>query len=211
MKFPDRQTAGENTLLYFVRFPEPGKVKTRLGADIGMERAAEIYRDMVESGLALLESLEHQGVRIVTVFTPASRRKEMREWLGPSRLLEAQSEGNLGDRLSSAFQMAFDSGGRRIIALGSDTLGFTADLLRSAFLKLERADAVLGPAVDGGYYLIGLSQFRREVFGNIPWSTSRVAEETLSRFRSFRISYEILAELSDLDDIAAMREWERNR
>ena len=143
-----------STLLYFVKYPEPGKVKTRLAKTIGSEAAARAYQGLAEGNFSVVKSLNSATVQTNVVFDPEEKEKEIRSWLLNAADYWSQKGEDLGERLALAFQQAFDEGTKSALALGSDTLGLPPQILHRALDALNYYDAVLGPAKDGGYYLI---------------------------------------------------------
>ncbi|MBI4230214.1 MAG: TIGR04282 family arsenosugar biosynthesis glycosyltransferase [Planctomycetes bacterium] len=191
-----------DTLLVFARYPEAGKVKTRLARDLGVRRALAVYRSLLRRTLDLAIARDTAGQRVRIRVAPARRLESFRS--GPGRRLPclAQSGGDLGNRLRRAFEHAWREGSRRIVVIGSDCPGLTARHLDRAFRELRAADAVLGPARDGGYYLLGLSRPAGRVFDRIPWSTDRVLATTLARMRRLRLTHRLLGTLRDVDTAA---------
>ena len=212
-KMPEKQ----KSLIYFVKYPEPGKVKTRLAKSVGFEKAARIYRDLAEANLAVLASTRVEGVRVLVAFDPPEREIAFKKWLSASYHYFPQRGENLGSRLKNAFAYVFDTFGGDVIVSGSDTLGLRKDLILSAFNLLAKNKVVLGPAKDGGYYLVGLSEVVSNLFRDIPWSSNQVMERTLQRVREQSLVYALLPELEDLDEyeqkisntIGDMHEWRR--
>lgn len=199
-----RRFDSPDTLLYFVKYPEPGKVKTRLARSVGQERAAELYRELAEKNLKLLREKMPGTVAdfsIILACEPANKIEQFRDWLGKDFQYWPQRGEGLGERLRAAFQQAFDEGASKVLALGSDTLGIKAEILRRAFDALKAHDVVIGPARDGGYYLIGASLARPSLFKDIPWSSPEVFSTTLERVRESNLSYYLLPELEDLDEV----------
>jgi len=188
------------SLLYFVKYPEPGKVKTRLAKTVGFEEAARRYRDLAEMNLKNLNSLTSQHVSIIITFDPPESESRMRSWLSDRYSYLPQSGPELGSRLRNAFQEMFQKGARKVLAIGSDTLGLEAKVVEEAFRELDSHDVVLGPAKDGGYYLIGLSRYEPELFQGIPWSSSSVLSTTLFIIQKKRLIFHLLKEMEDLDE-----------
>jgi len=198
------------TILVFVRAPELGRVKTRLAAEIGAERALAAYR--ILGRRAVRAALGTGGCAEVRVhFTPAGSRDLVARWLGTGAELVPQVDGDLGARLSAAFGDAFASGRSPVIVIGSDIPGIDPSLIRRALVALRDADAVIGPAEDGGYYLLGLRSPASSVFERIEWSTERVLSQTLERLASCRITPVTLPELRDVDGAADMPAWLADR
>lgn len=189
-------------LLYFVKYPEPGKVKTRLARTIGYEAAAAMYRKLAEKNFRVLQSLDDSRLETCVMFDPPEAEPQIRAWLkGKNCSYLAQKGGDLGERLAHAFQSAFAGGAEKAMAIGSDTLDFKPMLVEQASELLESKEVVIGPAKDGGYYLIGLSRPDFSVFKNIPWSTPEVLTATLKRVRKRRLVWELLPVLEDLDEL----------
>ena len=195
----------KKVLLYFVKYPEPGRVKTRLARVLGNEEAARNYRELAERNLEILRPLEGSDVSIVVAFDPPEAEREIRSWLSDGPIYLPQKGNGLGERLRLAFERVFDSGAEKGVALGSDTLKLQAEIIERAYRALDDFDLVLGPAKDGGYYLIGLTRPLPELFQNIPWSTPAVCESTLAVAHRLDLSYFFLEELEDLDGIENCR------
>jgi rSAM/selenodomain-associated transferase 1 len=192
-----------NALVVFVKHPRPGAVKTRLAAAIGPEAAADLYRALVEHVLEATTPRPGDYERLV-FFDPPGALEEMRTWLPGVRLL-AQQGGDLGERMADALARAFARGARRVAIVGTDAPGVTREAVGQALRALDAADVALGPAEDGGYYLLALREPRPELFSGIAWSTSNVAAETRARASSSRLSVRELPALRDLDTVDDLR------
>lgn len=188
-------------VLYFVKYPEPGKVKTRLAKSIGIEAAANAYRGLAESGFRTLQELARNEFKVTVMFDPPDKEREIKEWLSGASDYVSQKGNDLGDRLSNAFKKSFSEEACAVIALGSDTLGLKKEVIEKAFDTLQYYDVAIGPAKDGGYYLIGCKEINENLFENIPWSTPDVLEATLGWIREEGLSYGLLPELEDLDEL----------
>lgn len=182
-------------LIVFVRAPRPGQVKTRLARALGPTAACAAYRALVESLLRRLAGLPN----VVLRFTPDDARAEIAAWLAPGWRAAAQGAGDLGARLQTAFAAAFDAGARRVVVIGSDCPDVTEADVRQAWRALREHDVVVGPAHDGGYWLIGLRAPRPELFAGVAWSTSRVLEQTLALARARGLRVHRLRALRDVD------------
>jgi hypothetical protein len=191
----------------FIKRAEPGEVKTRLGAAIGAEAAALLYRAFVADLVETIEQLSE--ARKVVFFTPPSALRACRTLCRRSsgRLpggieFRPQASGALGRRLRTAFAELFGAGASEAILVGSDCPTLHVGVLTDAIGALRRCDLVLGPSEDGGYYLIGMRQPQPDLFRRVPWSTDRVLEITLRRARSRRLRTVVLPHLRDVDDVA---------
>ncbi len=192
------------SLLIFFRFPEAGRVKTRLIPRLGPEGAAALYRRLAEHVLRQARLVSRSRLACAAFVEPPEKLEEARRWIGPEWaergwLVLPQGGEDLGRRMAAAFEWAFASGARRAVAIGTDCLDAGAETLDAAFEALSSADAVLGPALDGGYYLLGLARMIPEVFHGIEWSTARVLEATKIRLAAAGASFRELATLRDLD------------
>jgi rSAM/selenodomain-associated transferase 1 len=193
----------ERALVVFVKHARPGVVKTRLAASIGDEAAAALYRALVEHVLEATTPRPGDYERLV-FFDPPEALAEMRDWLPGVRLL-AQCGGNLGARMSDAFAKAFARGASRVAIVGTDTPDVTRDTVREALRALDAADGAIGPAEDGGYYLLALREPRPQLFEGLAWSTPTVAAETRNRAAALRLTLHELPTLSDLDTLDDLR------
>lgn len=182
-------------LVIFVRAPRPGEVKTRLAQTLGPGAACAAYRLLVQTLLGRLAASSDVELR----FTPADALAEIQPWLQPGWLAQAQDEGDLGARMQSAFSAAFRSGMHRVVIIGSDCPEVTTADIDAAWTALLTHDLVLGPARDGGYWLIGLRRPRPALFHRMPWSTDQVLPETLRRAAAARLRVQLLRELADVD------------
>lgn len=192
----------EHRLIVFLKAPRPGGVKTRLAETLGVAQACAAYRRLVETLLRQLAVLEH----VELCFAPDDAASEIEPWAQPTWQLTKQGNGDLGCRLDRAFQRAFDEGARRVVIIGSDCLDVGPSDVEAAWSALLSHDAVLGPATDGGYWLIGLRAPRPELFADVPWSTNNVLRETLARCRATGLKTLLLRELADVDTEA---DWRR--
>jgi uncharacterized protein len=190
-------------LLVFLKAPRVGSVKTRLAAAIGDVAAAAAYRAMVEHQLRSVPS----GWQVRVMYTPADAATEMRSWLGNEVELLPQSDGDLGARLRSGFLRAIVPDGRPVIAIGGDCPALDTGCLNAAAAALSATDVVIGPARDGGYYLIGSRQRHDSLFHEIQWSSPHVLSQTLERARSAGLSVRLLEEKEDVDDAPAWQRW----
>lgn len=201
-------------VLIFTKYPTPGYAKTRLIPAVGKARAADISRQLSERIVAVVRSLLTSSPlapqltsRIYYASSAAERgeKERMREWLGTHDLAEsrevllAQTNGDLGHRLHAAFCASFRDGARKAVVVGADIPEIDAALLEDAFKQLDQADIVIGPAQDGGYYLLGMKTPCSFLFKNVPWSTSQVFETTISLAKARKLSLATLRSLRDVD------------
>lgn len=186
-------------ILLFLKWPEPGRVKTRLAATLGAERAAEIYRILVAEVVRRLPG----DAELVVMFDPPERRAEIEGWIrgmrgGEARFV-AQAQGDLGVRLERAFAAAFALGFEKVAAIGSDCVEITPEIFVEAWRALDAGDAAVGPSADGGYYLLALRRECPRLFAGIAWSTGAVFTQTMERAEKTGLRVRILPTLRDVD------------
>jgi rSAM/selenodomain-associated transferase 1 len=200
----------DRALIVFLKHPEPGAVKTRLVPALGAETAAAVYRALTEE--VLRATVPRRGeYETLVFFDPPGAAPAIRAWL-PGLRLFAQSPGDLGARMSAAFTRAFDRGARRVAIVGTDTPTVSRDTVAGALDALDGADLVVGPAEDGGYYLLALGEPHPELFEDVAWSTPTVLEETLARAATGRLRVRQLERRRDVDTLEDLRaEWPRIR
>jgi rSAM/selenodomain-associated transferase 1 len=196
-----------NVILFFIKYPTPGKVKTRIATTVGAARAAEIYRRLAERVCSCLP----RDAEIIAVFDPPTKRAEIEEWLTPlSPFLKfiPQHSGDLGTRLSAAFAAAFNppTVQKKVAAIGSDCVDLDTAIFAETWRALDQDDCVIGPAGDGGYYLLALRKPAPTLFSKINWSTERVLNQTLTRAAAAQLSVHLLPKLTDID---TEEEWRR--
>ena len=194
-------------LIIFTRYPEPGKTKTRLIPLLGAEGAATLQRQMTEHKLAEVNQLQAFYPLSVQVHFVGGNEQLMQEWLGLNWVYRRQSEGDIGDRMASAFQASFAAGMTAVVLIGSDCPELNAPLMVEAFQLLRQHDLVLGPALDGGYYLIGLRRLIPELFTGIPWSTAEVLQQTITIAKRLGLAVAKLPLLSDVDRPEDLSVW----
>lgn len=179
----------------FIKNPRLGQVKTRLAATMGAEEALRIYQYLLNQ------------TKAVSLSSPAER------WLWYSELPDQedgweshlfhkmqQTSGDLGHRMSAAFEAAFAAGAEKAVLIGSDCPYLRPDLLEQAFLGLDKEEVVIGPTFDGGYYLIGMRRWLPMLFEGISWSTETVFSETLQRMKAIGVVGIVLDRLADIDE-----------
>ena len=202
----------ENHLGLFAKFWEPGRVKTRLAATLGDQLACELYQIFL---FHLLESVVSVTEQSTVVFSPSNQQADFRAAISSDWSLEAQSEGDLGDRMRNFFSKRLPSDATtgesanetsslsqttKVIAIGADCPQLPASEIQVAFDLLDHNDVVIGPSTDGGYYLLGMQGSLVEVFDGIDWSTPAVLPQTIQRLDKLNKSHALLAERTDVDD-----------
>jgi rSAM/selenodomain-associated transferase 1 len=188
----------DTAIIVFVKNPKKGTVKTRLAKDIGEEQALQIYLKLIDYTKAVLDQT---NMHKVVAFSSELMNEQV--WNGFQQTIQRGSD--LGAKLACAFQdylQDFD----KVVIIGSDCAEITSGHLLEASRKLNDQDVVLGPAKDGGYYLIGMRRFVPQLFVDMPWSSPNLLEMSLEKLELLSISYALLEELSDVDYLS---DWEK--
>ena len=193
-------------VILFCKFPEAGKVKTRLGCELGDERAVAAHRELTEQTVRTLKRLSDHWHRRIQ-FAPSGQEAAMRGWLGDGFEYRPQSGGDLGQRMLAAGQRAEAEGFVPMVLIGSDCPDLKRHHLLQAADLLKEADLVLGPCPDGGYYLIAFRSPAPELFQEMKWSQSSVCEETRRRAQDLGLKVAELEMLSDVDTMEDFRQW----
>ncbi|MFZ6663776.1 TIGR04282 family arsenosugar biosynthesis glycosyltransferase [Peijinzhouia sedimentorum] len=185
-------------LIIFVKSPIAGEVKTRLAADIGDEKALEIYWQLLQ--ITKKVALQFNGSKMIW---------SNKDWIDNSDFwpIEAfqfhlQKGSSLGEKMAQAFEFHFKESFTKLILIGSDCPEINILILNEAEQALDHHDLVIGPAADGGYYLIAMKEVHYELFQNMEWSHAQVLEQSLQRAKSKSLSIHMLQTLSDIDNVA---------
>ena len=184
----------ESGLIIFIKNPVAGKVKTRLAATIGDQRALGVYLNLMqhtrETALAVASN------RYLFYDTELNSKDD---WSPQDYIKEVQVNGDLGDRMQAAFKKVL-ANCKKAVIIGSDCPEINPQVIESALRKLDLADVIIGPTYDGGYYLLGMKEHHPELFTAMTWSIDSVYEETLSRIKKKGLLYAACPMLSDMDN-----------
>ncbi len=184
----------DSVIMVFTKNPEKGKVKTRLAKTVGNEKALQVYQKLLRITKSVTDQLD------VSKQVWYSRFIENGDiWSDCNYEKQLQKGENLGLRMQHAFKKAFADGYQNVVIIGSDCSALNPELIEQSFRELDNYQAFIGPASDGGYYLLGMSAFYPTLFEDKPWSTSSVFEETTRQFEEMNISYKQLPVLNDID------------
>lgn len=190
-------------LIVFLKSPRPGFVKTRLAGRLGAEPACEVYRNLTAALLERIKPYPNVELRI----SPDDAAASHSDWLlRDCWHCQGQGVGNLGSRLTRAFGESFAAGRRKVMAIGSDCPYVEPTHLRDGFERLISASVVLGPALDGGYWLLGMNRYLPSLFEGISWGGDEVLEQTLQRTAVLGVQTAMLETLEDVDD---WESWQR--
>jgi len=194
-------------LVVFAREPVLGRVKTRLAAGIGAEQALAVYRELLALTAAAVTTAQIPATVWLAEAPAGGHPAQPRpEWPGlPWRVQPAAD--SLGARMAHAFGEAFAAGAGRVVVIGTDCPGLSAELLRQAFDQLLSHDLVVGPADDGGYYLLGMNKLEAELFSNKDWSTATVLPDTLADAARLGLRVAQLPTLHDVDSAQDLATW----
>jgi len=186
-------------LIIFIKYPQPGQVKSRLAKDFDSDFAAGLYKAFV---LDILECAVNGDWQLRIYFDPPEKEAEIKKLFGNDHEYRPQRGADLGTRMKNAFADCFSEGFKSVVLIGSDFPDLHLKIIEDAFALLDSSsDAVIGPAVDGGYYLIGLKteMFLPDIFFGLPWSTVSVFSETVKILKTCGQRTEILQEWHDVD------------
>lgn len=191
-----------DTLIIFLRNPEKGLVKTRLARTMGNDAAYETYLILLEMALEMARQLKH--IHIKLYFSNHLPKPE--EWPGEGFEKSLQKGTDLGSRMGSAFEDTL-AATKKAVLIGTDCPDLSEEIIRMAFSQLDHYDVVIGPARDGGYYLLGLKSPAPFLFTDMPWSTAEVLRLTMERLHERELSTYLLPVLNDIDEEADWKEW----
>ena len=200
---PEPSLDKDECLLFFIKHPEKGKVKTRLSKDLPKENIPHLYKCFVED---LMSTLLKTG-RPVLIFYSGSEKKQFQDWLGKEHSFIAQKGRNLGERMKNAFEKAFSFDYKKAVIIGSDSPDIPLKTFELSFSKLASNDVVIGPSIDGGYYLLGFrdATFDPYFFEKMQWSHALVFEETIKRMRQKNRSVWKLPLWHDIDNLESLK------
>ncbi|MET3114197.1 rSAM/selenodomain-associated transferase 1 [Pedobacter sp. CG_S7] len=195
----------KQAILIFVKNAVKGKVKTRLAATLGDDVAFDIYQQLLKHTENCTDSLVTDKIVFYSDYLEA-----VDIWNNGTYHKQTQVGSDLGERMHNAFEYAFANGYKQVAIIGSDCFEINAAIIEKAFVQLGHSDVVLGPALDGGYYLLGLKSPCHEIFQDIQWSTDQVLIQTMQVCHKLGLKTTQLQELSDIDNEADLKKWITN-
>jgi uncharacterized protein len=193
----------KNALIVFVK--NGSNVKTRIANETNVETALSVYAALVNNCASLCTNLNE--IDVLVYYSPEITDEDL--WNSIAYKKNTQAEGDLGNKMKSAFEQTLSIYAKSII-IGSDCPYITQNHIYSAFESLNKADVVIGPATDGGYYLLGMSRYTPQIFEGIAWSTQSVYYDTIDVLFSERKSVQVLERLSDVDHYSDYLDWCKN-
>lgn len=182
-------------LLILVKNPIQGKVKTRLAATIGNVEALAVYQYLLQYTQTITS---HLPLNKIVFYSDTIEEQDL--WDNNIYLKKAQTGADLGERIANAFTYAFAQGNKEVAVIGSDCPELTDAIIRNTFVHLQNHDVVVGPAKDGGYYLLAMKKMYPSLLKDITWSTDKVLQQTLAACKKAHLSFYLLPELSDVDN-----------
>lgn len=197
------------TIVVFARAPDLGQVKTRLAAEVGEREALAIYMWLAENTVRVVASLPHCDC--IIAYTPTDAVVRMRDWLGSRFSYEAQCDGDLGARMTHAFNRRFEENAERVLLIGTDAPAVDRGVLEEGFAALGHNDVVFGPALDGGYYVIGLRAPQTVLFESVSWSQTDTLSRSIAAARRARLSLHLLPQRFDIDTGSDWHRWLKMR
>ena len=181
-------------LLIFVKNLVSGKVKTRLAVTIGNDGAMLVYKQLIQHTVSITQDLPFEKI---VYYSDTIENQDL--WNNQIYQKQVQSGNDLGQRMQQAFAFAFRKGNQKLVIIGTDCLEINSTHIINSFHWLKTHDVVIGPARDGGYYLLAMKQMHVQLFENIQWSTEHVLKQTLTVCRALNLTVHLLPELSDID------------
>jgi rSAM/selenodomain-associated transferase 1 len=195
-----------NALIIFTRNPVLGRVKTRLAKTIGKKKALEVYRDLLFHTMTETQSIDCDKYLF---YDEAIDPNDI--WSNDIYKKRVQFGFELGDKMQNAFELLFKQGYRKCIIIGSDSFELKRKHIIEALEKLEHNDVVIGPAEDGGYYLLGLKKVIPSIFKNKDWGNSSVLSDTLKNLENATIDFlEILNDIDTIEDLEKSKHYQLN-
>ncbi len=186
----------DDRLIIFARNPEKGKVKSRLAKDIGEDQALGVYHKLLNYTKEITKKLNCDKAVYYSEYVDHNDL-----WDNMIYDKHLQQGADLGERMQDAFSRAFAEGKKRVIIIGSDCMELESYMIKEAFAVLDSNDVVLGPARDGGYYLLGMKSFLPTLFEEKPWSSPDLLMDTILDLKKMNASYYLLKTLNDIDTI----------
>jgi uncharacterized protein len=199
----------ENRLIIFTRCPEPGCCKTRLIPALGADGAAAVHETLIQHTMLWIGSAADEGIAVEVRYT-GDNLERLRVLCGAAVekiRFEPQQGEDLGDRLANALGFAVQQGSPKVAIIGTDCPALDLATVKMSFAHLDERDLVLGPAADGGYYLIASRKPAVQLFQNISWGGPTVLHETLRRAQDLHLTFELLPSLPDIDRPEDLGSW----
>ena len=192
-------------LIILVKNLIPGSVKTRLAEDIGIDGALDVYQFLVECTFEETRNVACDKAVYYSEYVELGDIFESQDYQQ-----KTQKGADLGERMTNAFDTAFKEGYDRVVIIGSDCFELKENHIEDAFYALDEHDLVIGPAKDGGYYLLGMKQPNPTLFGNKTYSHEKVLNELLTEVAKLDLAFDLLTELNDIDTLQDLKDSDIN-
>ena len=200
----------KSALIIFVKFPEHGKVKTRLARTIGNEKALQFYTLCSHNIFDEVNKLS-ENIDVYIFFSEKEDKQKIKEWITHDFKFKHQINSDLGSRMKSAFVTVLEKGYSKAVIIGTDVPDMSLEVVNKAFAYLEKFDVVVGPSNDGGYYLLGMRKLIPELFTGIKWSTQEVYQKTIIKLLKLSMNSKVLPVLIDIDTEDDLNSWLNNK
>jgi len=197
----------DNAVIVFTRFPVEGKVKTRLAKNMGNKFAVSFFRVCAEHTFNQILKVQEFSSGLFLFCSEENEIEQLMKWAGNNFKFYPQQGSNLGEKMYNAFSTVFKKGYKKVIIIGTDAPDISSKIMLSAVSMLDNYSVVIGPANDGGYYLLGLKSELIDLFSGIEWSTDSVFDSTIEKLNNFKINYFILDKLTDIDTLEDLQSW----
>ncbi|TGM66190.1 glycosyltransferase [Leptospira levettii] len=189
-------------LIIFAKQPIQGQVKTRLAKTLGDQTTLNIYQNLLQITQDITSKL---NISKTVYWDQIPYHTNIYFQDGYS--FKVQSQGDLGKKMKDAFREEFDESFGKILIIGTDCPYLTKEIFEDAYRALEKSNIVIGPAKDGGYYLLGMNRFYPSLFEGIPWSTELVFDLTIKKIKELNLTFSVLPALNDIDTEKDWLEW----
>lgn len=186
----------KNLLILFAKNPVKGQVKTRLALELGEAKTLKVYMKLLDYTMSILSQI--QGIDIKVYYSEFLPQE-------PGFPTCLQSKGDLGEKMLKAFKENFKQDYNKIVIIGSDCPKLRTDHIYESFQRLNDKPIVIGPAEDGGYYLLGMNSLHESIFEDKPWSTSELLDHTIHTMLEKQIPYTLLEVLDDIDTLQDLK------
>ena len=197
----------DTAIIVFTKFPVEGKVKTRLAKNMGNKFAVSFYRVCAEHTFKELEKVKETGSELFLFCSEENEIEQVMKWVGKDFNYYSQQGSDLGLKMYNAFDTVFKLGHKKVIIIGTDAPDVSMKIVQSAISVLDNYSVVIGPANDGGYYLLGFKSKLIDLFSGIEWSTNSVFDNTIKKLSNYKMNYFILDELTDIDTLEDLQNW----
>ena len=186
-------------IIIFARYPNKGKVKTRLAKEIGEESALEFYKSCAENTFAECKKLKSEKTLLYLFYSDVKDKTLVAKWAGFDFVFIPQTGTTLGEKMKNAFEEVFSNGAKKAVIIGTDVPDINSEIIKDSCDILNCADSVIGPSADGGYYLLGMKKTYNFLFDDIKWSTHSVFAETCNQIVKNKLTFFVLPKLIDID------------